>query len=145
LPGEHWVIRRAGEADLGDIAAIQQASPEASQWAVADYLYYDSLVAQAGGRIGGFLVSRALAPGESEILNLAVQPDYRRQGVARALMRHYLAHDPGVVFLEVRKSNTAAIEFYNSMGFKEFAARRGYYESPAGSFETAIVMRLHPC
>ena len=145
MPAENWVLRRATEGDLGDIAAIQQASPEAAQWAVAEYLKYDSVVAEAGGRISGFLVSRTVAAGESEILNLAVQPEYRRCGVARTLMSRFLADHPGLVYLEVRESNIAALTFYKSIGFKEFATRRGYYESPHGSSETAIVMRLHPC
>ncbi len=134
--------RRGEPTDLAAIRAIQTASPQAAQWEVADYLQYDVLVAVEGVRLAGFLVSRTLAPGESEILNVAVAPEFRRRGVARALVAALLAELQGTVFLEVRASNTIAHIFYKSLGFQEVAVRSGYYEEPP---ETAIVMKFHSC
>ena len=140
-----FLIRRGSEPDLPGVAAVQAASPEAAPWNVTEYLLYDFRVADAGGRIAGFLVSRPVAEGESEVLNLAVTPDLRRRGVARELLKSFLVEAPGAVYLEVRESNRAAREFYKSMGFKEFGSRSGYYDSPGGLSETAIVMKFHSC
>ena len=135
-------IRRGGPGDLAEVAVIQAASPEAAQWDAADYLHYEFRVSVRGIRVAGFLVSRTLAEGETELLNLAVAPEFRRQGVARKLVESLLAGSPGVVYLEVRESNRAAREFYNCMGFQEVSSRPGYYQMPP---ESAIVMKFHSC
>src|ERR1700722_7967583 len=97
-----FVIRPASEQDLAGIAQIQAAAPEASHWNPGDYLNYQCMVAEQEGRVVGFLVSRRLGDRESEILNLAVAPDFRRQGVGRRLMDAFLGARPGEVFLEGR-------------------------------------------
>jgi len=140
-----FVVRRGRPADLAQVAAVQEASPEAAQWNVTEYLQYDFRVAEAGGRITGFLVSRTLAGLESEILNLAVAPDFRRQGAARDLLLSVLAQTSGAVYLEVRESNRVAREFYKSLGFQEFSSRPGYYDAPDCLPESAIVMKFHSC
>lgn len=127
---------------MDTVAAIQQASPGAARWNVADYLERHFLVAVEGNRVVGFLVARTLAADEHEILNLAVAPDFRRKGVARALLDSALAGFRGAVFLEVRESNETAKKFYKSLGFKELSKREKYYDSPP---ETAIVMKFHSC
>jgi [ribosomal protein S18]-alanine N-acetyltransferase len=140
------VIRRGGAGDLGAIAAIQAASPEAAQWDVSDYVRYDLRVAICEKQVVGFLVSRVAGgptgPSEREILNLAVPPDFRRKGVARALVQSLLNDKAGPVLLEVRPSNRAAVGLYKSLGFEEISRRPGYYDSPP---EAAIVMKFHSC
>ena len=135
-------VRRGEPADLAQIRAIQVASPQAAQWDVTDYLQYRLLVAVEGILVAGFLVSRTLTAGESEILNVAVAPEWRRQGVARALLSALLADTGGAVFLEVRGSNAAARSFYKSLDFHEVTTRADYYENPP---ESAIVMKFHSC
>ena len=135
-------IRRLTADDVGAVAAIQQASPEAAQWNPADYLSYDCLVAICNGTIAGFLVARALAGDEHEILNVAVEPRFRRRGIARRLISELQVPYRGQVFLEVRASNTAAQNLYKSLGFQEVAVRHAYYENPPDS---AIVMKFHSC
>ena len=135
-------VRRLRADDLPAIAAIQQASPEAAQWSPEDYLGYDCLVAICNGAIAGFLVTRTLVPGEQEILNLAVAPGWRRQGVAKRLVSDENILVRGTVYLEVRASNHVAYNFYKSIGFQQVACRHGYYSDPA---ETAIVMKFHSC
>ena len=142
LPKCSAVIRRGTPGDLAEVAAIQAASPEAAQWHVSDYLSYDFRVSVCGILVAGFLVSRVLVEGETELLNLAVAPEFRRQGVARKLVESLLAESPGVVYLEVRESNRAARKFYNRMGFQEVSSRPGYYQAPP---EAAIVMKFHSC
>jgi ribosomal-protein-alanine N-acetyltransferase len=135
-------IRRGGAEDLEAVAAIQQASPGAAVWNVAEYLEQDFWVAVEENRIVGFLVARSVAADEREILSVAVAPDFRRRGVGRALLDSTLREFRGDVFLEVRESNGVAQEFYKSLGFKVLSKRPGYYESPP---ETAIVMKFHSC
>ena len=135
-------IRRGGAGDLDAIAAIQNASAEAAHWHVADYLEHDLLIAEEEGRVLGFLVAREVAPDEREILNLAVAPDFRRKGVAKALLQQCLDGFSGVVILEVRESNHGALMFYKHHGFQELSRRPKYYEYPE---ESAIVMKFHSC
>ena len=136
------VIRPGDTNDLDAVAAIQQASPGAANWNVRDYLEQDFRVAVDGNRVVGFLVARTLATDEREILNLAVTPDSRRKGVARALITSVLDAFRGSVFLEVRESNGVAQAFYKSLGFQELSLRRGYYNCPP---EAGIVMKFHSC
>ena len=135
-------IRRGGADDLDAVAAIQQASPGAARWNVADYLDREFLVAVDRNRVVGFLVTRTLAADEREILNLAVAPDFRRKGVARVLLGSAFEAFRGCVFLEVRESNGVAQKFYKSLGFKGLSKRKRYYDNPP---ETAIVMKFHSC
>ena len=135
-------IRRGGPRDLGEVAIIQAASPEAAHWEAADYLHYDFRVSICENRVAGFLVSRMLAEGETELLNLAVAPEFRRRGMARELVQSLLTDFPGGVYLEVRESNRGARSFYNGMGFQEVTVRQGYYQDP---LEAAIVMKFHSC
>jgi [ribosomal protein S18]-alanine N-acetyltransferase len=132
-------IRRMTREDLPLVAAIQAASPEAAQWSPPDYLGFETWVAVAEGAVAGFLSLRETAPDESEILNLAVQPSFRRRGLARQLLARALSGRSGEVYLEVRESNADARSFYSSAGFSPAGKRPNYYKSPT---ETAIVMKL---
>jgi ribosomal-protein-alanine N-acetyltransferase len=132
-------IRRAENADLVQIAAIQATASEASQWLPSDYLAFDCAVALQAGAVAGFVVSRQVADQEREILNIAVHPDFRRLGIASELLRGEITRSPGTHFLEVRESNLAARRLYERMGFQAVGTRPGYYENPP---ETGIVMRI---
>jgi ribosomal-protein-alanine N-acetyltransferase len=133
-------LRRGTADDLDAIARIQTASPQGAQWDVREYLQYDFLVAECKGKIAGFAVARKLAEGESELLNLAVGPAFRRRGVARRLVRELTSSHPGMLWLEVRESNGAARKLYETLGFIETGRRPAYY---ADSCESAIVMNIH--
>jgi ribosomal-protein-alanine N-acetyltransferase len=135
-------VRPGAPGDLGEIRAIQSACPEAAQWDPASYLQYDLLVATEGFRVVGFLAARTLAPGESELLNVAVAPDQRRKGIGRTLVMTLVGRTGGTIFLEVRPSNRAARSLYNSLGFEDVATRPDYYSEPP---EPAIVMKFHSC
>ncbi len=136
------VIRPGQAGDLEEVAAIQASSPEAAQWDAADYLRYDFRVCLHDGRVAGFLVARHVAPDESELLNLAVAPEFRRKGFARALVQQLLNARGASLYLEVRESNHPARNLYKSMGFKEVNIRPEYYQNPP---EAAIVMKFHSC
>jgi [ribosomal protein S18]-alanine N-acetyltransferase len=139
-------IRSASESDLDEIWRIQAVSGQAAQWNPADYLLHQCLVAvdPAAGveRMAGFAVARHTAPDELEILNVAVDPPYRRRGVARSLIQRLLTNYRGTVWLEVRQSNSAARRLYHALGFQVISVRENYYSAPP---ESAIVMKFHSC
>ena len=130
------ILRPAIPTDLPAIAEIQAACPEASQWNPSDYFNYNCWVAERD-RLCGFVVTRQTAPGENEVLNLAVAPDCRRGGVGRALLDAALEAAPGAWFLEVRESNVGAIRLYENAGFQVCGKRPAYYSDPC---EAGIVM-----
>jgi ribosomal-protein-alanine N-acetyltransferase len=132
-------VRSARPDDRDAIAAIQATSPEASNW---DPFAYEVAVAERDGAVVGFLVTRSVAPDEIEILNLAVSPTSRRQGVATALLTALLDGVHGNIFLEVRESNAPARQLYESMGFAATGRRPSYYQNPQ---EAGIVMNFHSC
>lgn len=80
---------------------------------------------------------------EGYILNVAVRPDCRRQGVAGRLLQVFLNFARGnrlsFLTLEVRASNYAAIALYGSRGFRGVGRRKNYYEHPR---EDAVIMTL---
>jgi [ribosomal protein S18]-alanine N-acetyltransferase len=93
----------------------------------------------------GFILVRAVAD-EMEIMNLAVDPDARRKGIAARLLEHGIAEatraDVKRVYLEVRESNSGARAFYLSRGFVEQGRRKNYYANPAED-ALLLVLRLH--
>jgi len=80
---------------------------------------------------------------EVHILNLAVRPSARRQGHARRLIEHAIAHFGQKAvkrfMLEVRENNKAAIALYESCGFSKWGVRRRYY---ADTGEDALIFGL---
>lgn len=92
-----------------------------------------------GRRVVAYLAFERISD-EGSIIELAVAPGFRRQGIARRLCELMLSACEGLsaVFLEVRASNTPAIELYKSLGFVEVSTRKDYYRSPR---EDAIIMR----
>lgn len=95
------------------------------------------------GDARGFILGRAIA-GEAELLTLAVSPDARRQGKARALLAAFLfeAASRGAekAFLEVAEDNIAAIALYTGAGFQRIGSRRGYFAASGGERIDAVVM-----
>lgn len=101
-------------------------------------------VAERDGVIVGHGVL-AVGAGEGHILNVCIGRDHQGQGLGRALLVHMLARARAraveMVFLEVRPSNRAAIELYESVGFNAIGLRPNYYPAHFGH-EDAQVMAL---
>lgn len=80
--------------------------------------------------------------GEGHITNIAVHPDFRREGIASNLINHFINYAKKNNFelltLEVRESNIPAIECYKKFGFTEVGLRKNYYEHK----ENAVLMTL---
>ncbi len=131
-------LRPAEPRDEAAIRRIERASGSRS-W---EFLRYDSTVAEIDGIVVGYLVVRTVAAQEFEILNVAVAPEFRRAGVARALLRDQLNGKKGDWFLEVRESNVPARSLYAALGFQVAGTRPGYYSDPP---ETGVVMRFCSC
>lgn len=96
-------------------------------------------VAVEDSKVVGFLAFEQIMD-EGSIVEVAVSPDHRRRGIARALICEALQVCKGLrtVFLEVREGNAPAVALYESLGFERIAVRRGYYDNPK---ENAIIMR----
>ena len=99
------------------------------------------LAAEMDNRLIGYVGSQTAA-GLSDMMNLAVAPEYRRMGVARelvsALAEELRRAGSEALMLEVRASNEPAIALYGSMGFVRVGVRPGYYFHPK---EDAVIMR----
>jgi ribosomal-protein-alanine N-acetyltransferase len=128
-------IRPAESKDLEAIDRIQGRT----WWKPEEYLNFDCRVVEESGQVRAFLASRQTAPGEREILFIAVDPAHRRRGIARMLLQNELNGSRGEWFLEVRESNLAALRLYETLGFRQAGRRENYYLDPA---ESAIVMRF---
>lgn len=134
LGGANIVVRPGSRADLPAIRRIQSASHGSSHWEPASYFAFDVHVAERDGVVAAFMVTRTIGQEETEVLNLAVAPEARRQGLATALLE---AIETREVFLEVRESNLPAQQLYAKLGFRVVGRREGYYEDPP---EAALVM-----
>ena len=99
------------------------------------------LVAMDGERLAGYVGSQTVL-GESDMMNVAVDGAYRRQGVGKklieALVEHLKARESHCLTLEVRDSNTPARSLYASLGFSEIGRRKNYYRNPR---EDALILR----
>jgi [ribosomal protein S18]-alanine N-acetyltransferase len=141
-------IRRLTYADLPQVIALERrAFP--TPWSLAMFVLELSkpsgicLAARRGGRLTGYLVCSRYDT-VWHIMNVAVDPDDRRTGIATALLRELLARvdDPGARFtLEVRRSNAPAIALYERFGFKAAGMRRRYYQDNG---EDALIMWRTP-
>jgi ribosomal-protein-alanine N-acetyltransferase len=124
------------EATDGDIALLD-LFPQAISFASDRFL-----VATSFEKIAGYLAWRRISDDECEVLQLVVLEEYRRRGIASALLQRLIIQECSSLFLEVRTSNTAARQLYEKIGFTKIGIRRDYYSYPT---EDAIVLQFHPC
>ncbi|MCL2342759.1 MAG: ribosomal protein S18-alanine N-acetyltransferase [Firmicutes bacterium] len=115
-------------------------------WTPAQLSYYLEipgfalLIAVENAKILGYLCLDSVLD-EGSIANLAVIPEYRRRGIGESLLcaAELRARKRAlkVLYLEVRKSNAAAVALYEKQGFQRVGLRKGYYTNPT---EDAILM-----
>jgi ribosomal-protein-alanine N-acetyltransferase len=137
-------IRRLTYADLPQLIAIERrAFP--TPWSMAMFVLELSkpagvcLAAMRGGDMLGYLVCSRY-DNVWHIMNVAVDPDHRRTGIATAMLTDLFRRIDSLTArftLEVRESNVAAIELYERYGFRAAGRRRRYYQDNG---EDAVVM-----
>lgn len=147
---ESVTIRKTVPADIPQLLLIE-AAIFSTPWSDRSFRYEVinetsiSRVALVTHRIIGYICLRPFID-ITNIMNLAVIPEFRRKGVGSLLLhdaiRENMRANPGFgpYFLEVRSSNTAAIRLYEKFGFQITGRRSGYYNRPD---EDAVIMELH--
>ena len=99
------------------------------------------LVAVEGEKVAGYVGSQSVM-GESDMMNVAVHPDFRRQGIGERLILELIdqLENRGnhSLTLEVRASNVSAIGLYRKLGFEQVGLRKNYYRNPK---EDALILR----
>lgn len=123
---------------VSQVAALEKLcfSDPWSEKSIASELENDLscwLVAVEGERVVGYVGSQTVL-GETDMMNIAVHPDFRRAGVGqtliRALIRALKERDSRCLTLEVRESNAPARSLYEKMGFSQVGLRKNYYRNP---------------
>lgn len=99
------------------------------------------LVAVDGAVVTGYIGSQSVMS-ESDMMNVAVHPDYRRRGIAEALVTQLSVQLKELgnerLTLEVRASNESAIALYEKLDFEQIGRRPNYYRHPK---EDALILR----
>ena len=129
--------------DVADIVKIEQAC-FATPWTEQGIresienentrLYLALVDGSAAGYIGVQIFS-----GEGYVTNVETLPEYRRKGVAKALIERTLQNEMELLTLEVRESNFAAISLYSKLGFERVGVRPHFYRNPV---ENALLMTI---
>lgn len=99
------------------------------------------LVAIEDDKVVGYVGSQTVL-GETDMMNIAVHPDYRKKGIGTALIVGLIGalekRGSHSLMLEVRISNEVAISVYRKLGFDEVGRRKNYYRNPK---EDALILR----
>ena len=103
---------------------------------------YHCLISERIGEIISYGII-SIGAGESHVMNLCVSPKFQKQGFGIDMVKKLIDlaryHRADTMFLEVRPSNTAAIELYKKMGFNEIGLRKGYYPAATGREDAQIL------
>ena len=145
MAGTELLIREMRAQDIPEIMDIEHSS-FSSPWSEIAFQgelrkeYAVTRVAEIRHNIVGYAIANYIL-NEGHILNLAVHPGHRRQGIATSLIYKLLniLHRKGcsLLYLEVRVSNAPARLFYENLEFMVVGKRKSYYQSPV---EDALLM-----
>jgi ribosomal-protein-alanine N-acetyltransferase len=130
--------------EMAELLAAIHARSFAESWSEKSFtelLLSPGMMVQIAKDGTGFILWRMVAD-EAEILTLAIDPDFRRQGLGRLLVNDALAQakekNIARFFLEVEEKNQAALALYKSSGFTAINRRVDYY----GQGRSAILMEI---
>ncbi len=167
LPQHRWALQPMGADDLLRVAEVEktaythpwplrhfESSLAAGHWmqmlllqpTANDPPHWVHAPALPDGRwLLGYAVAMT-GVDEVHLLNITTTPAHRRQGWARQMMHAFLAwahaQHAAQAWLEVRKSNQAALSLYEPLGFETVGLRPGYYPDGGNRREDALVMCL---
>ena len=140
------IIERMNAAHVPQIAELEKVC-FADPWSVTSIETELSsrlslwFVAMEGDTVVGYVGSQTVID-ESDVMNIAVHPDYRRQGIGEALLETLAdaLREKGSrgLTLEARVSNTPAVSLYKKAGFLQVGLRKNYYRNPK---EDAFILR----
>ena len=140
-------IIRMNESHVPSVAAIEKECFGRDAWSersVAGELTNALalwLVAVEGECVAGYVGSQTVC-NETDMMNVAVTADYRRQGLGEKLVldlvEELMAIGSKCLTLEVRDSNTPARTLYEKLGFQQIGLRKNYYRNPK---EDAYILR----
>ena len=141
-------IRPMLEADLDTVIGIEEATYDFpwTRGIFHDCLHvgYGCWVLEENGQLQAYGVM-STGGGEAHILTVVVKKEARGRQLGRTMMGHLLQtaskHKVDTVLLEVRPSNTVAVNLYESVGFSEIGRRKDYYPDVKGR-EDALIMGL---
>jgi len=128
-------IRPMLVGDLDQVAAIETASmptPWSKELFEAELKRDQAryFVSEESGQVTGYL-GYWEAPGEAHLITVAVHPNHRRKGIARALLEYAFSFaakkGASLATLEVRAGNEVAQRVYGAFGFRLVAIRKKYY------------------
>jgi ribosomal-protein-alanine N-acetyltransferase len=138
------------EADLAEVLDLEQ-TVYPHPWSMANFIdslasgYQAWVLRDTSGELLGYFLLMAIVD-EAHLLNVAVSAERQGQGLGRFLLNQAVACARGLgmesVLLEVRPSNTRALEIYQRYGFQTIGKRKGYYPAANQQREDAIVMRF---
>jgi len=145
----HLELRPMVVSDVDEVHALE-CSVFPHPWSRGNFMDslasgYDAWVLRepAGALAGYFLLMYALD--EAHLLDVAVAAPLHGRGLGRYLLDRIAARSRAQrmasILLEVRPSNTRALEVYRRYGYEEIGRRKGYYPAHEGRREDAIVMR----
>ncbi len=140
IPGT-WNIRKMIPEDLDEVLVIE-ASASPTPWSknmfteeiqnLTSCCFVMKIEVGSKQPVIGFICFRNMA-GESELLNIAVHPHYRRLGAGRKLMEFYIEFSSRgggrAFYLEVHSSNQSAIRLYQSFSYQSFGVRKKFYQN----------------
>jgi ribosomal-protein-alanine N-acetyltransferase len=153
------VVERMRTEDVDSVVAIDRGSPGSSAWnpsqlreELARSWAHLWVVRPRPAEVTApppeplAFLATWLVQDELHILNIATHVGHRRRGHGRALLHHALGfareHAVRLVLLEVRRSNSAAIELYRKLGFVAMGLRARYYGDEEDAVE--MLLRLDP-
>lgn len=142
-------IRTMAHDDLAQVSDIERRSYEFpwSHGVFRDCLLagYTCIVVERRELVVGYGIL-SVAAGEAHILNLCVDPMYRKLGYGDRLLDEILLRarqaEVNQIFLEVRPSNESAISLYQKKGFRQIAFRPAYYQAHKGREDAAVLSKV---
>lgn len=142
-------IRTMVRDDLALVSDIERRSYEFpwSHGVFRDCLLagYNCVIIERGEVVVGYGIL-SIATGEAHILNLCIDPHFRKLGYADRMLEEILVRarqaEVSEIFLEVRPSNESAIALYQKNGFRQIAYRPAYYQAREGREDAAVLSKV---